>query len=80
MSNTLNTETIDRLFFELSQFTTAATAKELELGRQLDQWRSFASYCRYCAKSGESGPCDFDEFVAHQLRHKSVKVVETIMA
>lgn len=34
---TLDTESIDRLFLELSQFTTATTAKELALLAEVDR-------------------------------------------
>jgi len=33
----MDTEAIDRLFLELSQFTNATTDKELQLQRQIDQ-------------------------------------------
>lgn len=39
----MDTETIDRLFLELSQFTGATTAKELRLAKALD---SANSLCR----------------------------------
>lgn len=33
------------------------------LASQLKLWQQYASYCNCCAKSGESGPDDFDTFV-----------------
>jgi hypothetical protein len=51
----MNLETVDKLFLELSQVTTATTAKELELGRRIGnltaeiaEWR--AAYLRVQAE------------------------------
>lgn len=48
-----DTETIDRLFLELSQFTAATTAKELELQAEVKQLNNSlrASESRYAADS-----------------------------
>lgn len=42
MATTPNTEAIDKLFLELSQFTQASTAKELELIRGVSEARATA--------------------------------------
>lgn len=59
------TDTIDRLFLELSQFAKAKTNKEIDLEKRLSQWMQFAGYCRSCALSGEHDPHDFQGFLAH---------------
>jgi hypothetical protein len=41
-SASVQTETIDRLYLELSQFTNARTSREIELERERDEARSLA--------------------------------------
>lgn len=61
-----DTETIDRLFLELSQFTTARTRRELELEKQRD-----ALYACCCAAI----PCEnatfetYDEEIGKMFQH-----------
>lgn len=59
----MDTEAIDKLFLELSQFTKAKTKREVELERRLSDYQRFASYCRSCALSGESDPQSFEDFI-----------------
>lgn len=54
------TEAIDRLFLELSQFTNATTAKERDLEAQLARARKCVSFFASVIKSGEpwTGVCE----------------------
>ena len=54
----IETETIDRLFLELSQFTTAKTARELELQAQVDRVWALINPANY----------ENDTFTFHQIR------------
>jgi hypothetical protein len=61
------TETINKLFLELSQFTTATTAREIKLMRDIDElatalegWQKYAE--RTDVSAGKGGCYD----VAHQ--------------
>lgn len=63
----METETIDKLFLELSQFTNATTAKELELKSLLNIYQRWAAYCFCCAKTGED-PLSFYMFEERQKR------------
>lgn len=51
--NKMQTETIDRLFLELSQVTAATTAKEFELQREVRRLREALVYV---AHAGHSTP------------------------
>lgn len=64
------TETIDRLFLELSQFTTARTARELRLEREMEAHRQVG-----CTVSMERTLRERDEAraIARRLRNMELE-------
>lgn len=63
MNATPNTEAIDKLFLELSQFTQAATAKELKLSRAVVAARQIAfELSRKLAKHPDDSPATAEAY------------------
>lgn len=70
---TLETEIIDKLFLELSQFTQAFTARELALRKDVAQWVQLAKYQRDWfgknhADGKNAGPCPTDAAIQKSER------------
>jgi hypothetical protein len=61
--NMPDTEAIDKLFLELSQFTNATTAKELNLQAKLDRARKSVAFFASVIKSGERWSCSCEEML-----------------
>lgn len=69
----MTTETIDRLFLELSQFTTAETERELKLRKEVALWVQLAKYQRDWFELNHpagknAGPCPTDAAIARSER------------
>lgn len=61
----IETEIIDKLFLELSQFTQAFTARELALRKDVAEWLQLARYQRNWFEKNHpdgknAGPCPTD--------------------
>lgn len=69
----MTTETIDRLFLELSQFTTAVTERELKLRKEVALWVQLAKYQREWFQKNhpsgkDAGPCPTDAAIKQSER------------
>lgn len=52
------------LLIECRDHIDALAAENAKLRKQVDSWRSYASYCNCCAKWGEHKLDDFEQFIA----------------
>ena len=69
----MTTEIIDKLFLELSQFTTAETARESRLYKDIARWVQLAKYQRQWfienhPDGKNAGPCPTDAAIEKSER------------
>lgn len=69
----METETIDKLFLELSQVTKAKTQRELELERQLMIQEDFFRSCKWMSES-----YDWNESSAQELIFSGAEIYDSL--